>query len=98
MGGCSARESHALVMRYRAKEMDEKACGIIDEFRLLLQVLSIDDRAYRHRCNAPEGREAAFGGERAVTSDEVNGRVIGVRDNAAGGLLNRNSRNSSSLP
>lgn len=69
--------------------MGEKACGIIaavGDLKLLLQVLSsIDDREYRHRCNAPEGREASFGGERVVTGDEVNGRVIGVGDNSAGG-------------
>ena len=67
--------------------MDGKACGImaaVDGFRLLIQETSIDDREYRHRCNAPESREAAFRGERTVTGDEVNGRVIGVSDNAAG--------------
>ena len=68
--------------------MGEKACGIIaavEEIRLFIQESSIDDREYRHRCNAPEGREAAFGGERTVAGDEIDGRVIGVSDNPAGG-------------
>ena len=68
--------------------MGEKACGImvaVDDFRLLIQESSIDNRDYRHRCNAPEGREAAFRGERAVAGDKINGRVIGVSDNPAGG-------------
>ena len=46
-GVCSTIEFHAFVVRYKAKEMVEKACGIIaavDEFRLLIQVSSIDDR------------------------------------------------------
>jgi hypothetical protein len=62
-GVCSTIEFHAFVVRYRAKEMVEKACCIIvavDEFRLLIQVSSLDDREYRHRCNAPESREASF--------------------------------------
>ena len=63
VGVCSATKFHAFVVRYRAKEMVEKACGIIvavDEFRLLIQVSSLDDREYRHRCNAAESREASF--------------------------------------
>ncbi len=68
--------------------MGEKTCGIIaavDGFRLLIQETSIDDREYRHRCDTQEGREAAFRGERAVTGDEVNGRVVGVSDNSTDG-------------
>jgi hypothetical protein len=69
--------------------MGEKVRGIIaavGNLRLLLQVLSsIDNREYRHKCNAPEGGETSFKGEGPVTGDEVDGRVIGVGDNSAGG-------------
>lgn len=67
--------------------MGAKACGIIgavNNFRLLIQVTAIDDREYRHRRNTPEGREAAFSGEKNVAGSEVNDRVVGVSDNAAG--------------
>ena len=78
-GVCSVIEFRAFVVCYRAKEKGEKTCGIIDavdNFRLIIQVSSIDDREYRRRRNAPKSREAAFRRERAVTGGEVNDRVV----------------------
>lgn len=60
---CSVIEFRAFVVCYRAKEKGEKTCGIIDavdNFRLIIQVSSIDDREYRRRRNTPESREATF--------------------------------------
>ncbi len=62
-GVCSVIEFRAFVVCYRAKEKGEKTCGIIDavdNFRLIIQVSSIDDREYRRRRNTPESREATF--------------------------------------
>lgn len=85
---CPVTEFCVFGVCYRAKEMGGKACGImvaVEDFRPLIQATSIDDREYRHRRDAAEGREAAFGGERAVAGDEVNGGVVGVGGNSAGG-------------
>ena len=62
-GVCSTIEFHAFVVRYRAKEMVEKACDIIAVVNKWMAHHTggfIDDRHYRHRGNAAKSREASF--------------------------------------
>lgn len=49
--------------QYSAKDMDKKACDIIaavDNLRLFIQVVSIEDKQHRHWCCSQKSRDTSF--------------------------------------